>query len=97
MGMFDGLVLRRCLFVLYETLHAILYRYELVLIPSGVSVACLSAADTPGRSIFFGPEHHKTSMIVKSINEYAADVWESSEIAWNVLDASLMIHDESQM
>ena len=58
MGMFDGLVLRRCLFVLHETLHATLYRYELCLIPSGVSVASLSAADTPGRSIFFGPQKH---------------------------------------
>ena len=35
-----------------ETLHAILYRYKLVFIPSGVSVVTLSAEDTLERSIF---------------------------------------------
>ena len=65
MGMFDGLVLSRCLFVLHETLHATLYGYELVFIPSGVSVACLSAEDTPEESIFFGPRNHEQIMIAK--------------------------------
>ena len=35
-----------------ETLHATLYGYELVFIPSGVSVVTLSAEDTLEESIF---------------------------------------------
>ena len=55
MAMFDGLVLGISLVELNETLHATLYGYELVFIPSGVSVVTLSAEDTPERSIFHGP------------------------------------------
>ena len=55
MARFDELVLEISLITFAETLHAALYLYELALIPSGVSVATLSVADTPLESIFSGP------------------------------------------
>ena len=64
MAMFDELVLEISLVEFNETLHATLYRYELVFTPSGVSVVTLSAEDTPERSIFFGPENHDNMMIL---------------------------------
>ena len=51
--MFDGLVLEISVVECRETLHATLYGYELVFIPSGVSVVTLSAEDTPEESIFY--------------------------------------------
>ena len=73
MAMFDGLVLEISVVEFNETLHATLYRYELVFIPSGVSVVTLSAENraeesilvrntllqvTPGRQIAPGPILH---------------------------------------
>ena len=52
-AMFDGLVLEISVVESNETLHATFYRYELVFIPSGVSVVTLSAEDTPEESIFY--------------------------------------------
>ena len=51
--MFDGLVLEISVVECNETLHATLYGYELVFIPSGVSVVTLSAEDTLEESIFY--------------------------------------------
>ena len=55
MAMFDGLVLEISLVEYSETLHATLYGYELVFIPSGVSVVTLSAEDTLERSTCIKP------------------------------------------
>ena len=54
-AMFDGLVLEISVVECNETLHAIFYGYELIFIPSGVSVDTLSAEDTPLGSIFWWP------------------------------------------
>ena len=53
MAMFDGLVLEISVVECDETLYATLYGYELVFIPSGVSVVTLSAEDTPEESILY--------------------------------------------
>ena len=53
MAMFDGPVLEISVVECDETLHATLYGYELVFIPSGVFVVTLSAEDAPERSIFY--------------------------------------------
>ena len=50
---FDELVLRISLVDRDEILHAGFYRHELAYRTNGMSVACLRAEDTPGRSIFF--------------------------------------------
>ena len=55
MATFDELVLEISLVEVAETLHAKFYLYELNCVPSGVSVATLSAEDTLGQSIFSGP------------------------------------------
>ena len=55
--MFDGLVLEIFLVEFDETLHATFYEYELVFIPSGVSVVTLSAENRAAESIFFGPKN----------------------------------------
>ena len=55
MVMFDGLVLEISVVEFDETLHATLYGYELVFIPSGVSVVTLSAEDTLARSTCIKP------------------------------------------
>ena len=52
MAMFDGLVLEISFVEFNETSHASLYGYELIFIPSGVSVITLGVADDPLRSIF---------------------------------------------
>ena len=51
--MFEGLVLEISVVEFDETSHATLYRYELVFIPSGMSVVTLSAEDTPEESILY--------------------------------------------
>ena len=51
--MFDGTVLEMSVVECHETLHATLYGYDLVFIPSGVSVVTLSAEDTLERSILY--------------------------------------------
>ena len=51
--MFDGLVLEISVVEFNEILHATLYGYELVFIPSGVSIVTLSAEDTLERSILY--------------------------------------------
>ena len=51
--MFDGLVLEISVVEVNETLHATLYRCELVLIPSGVSVDTLSAENRAEESILY--------------------------------------------
>ena len=55
MVMFDGLVLEISVVECDETLYATLYGYELVFIPSGVSVVTLSAEDTLERSTCIKP------------------------------------------
>ena len=55
MAMFDELVRANPLMVCRETLHALLYMYELAFIHRGVSVASLSAENTLERSIFSEP------------------------------------------
>ena len=55
MATFDELVLEISLVGFAESLHALLYLYELNFLPSGVSVVAFSVDDTPGRSIFSGP------------------------------------------
>ena len=50
--MFDGLVLEISVVECNKTLHATLYGYALVFIPSGVSVDTLSAEDILEGSIF---------------------------------------------
>ena len=54
MATFDELVLEISLVEFAETLHAKFYLYELIFVPSGVSVIALSVEDTPERSILFG-------------------------------------------
>ena len=54
MAIFDELVLEISLIEFAETLHAKFYLYELMFVPSGVSVTALSVEDTPVRSVFFG-------------------------------------------
>ena len=51
--MFDGLVLEISVVEFDQTLHATLYGYELVFIPSGVSVVTLSAEGTSAESILY--------------------------------------------
>ena len=51
---FERLVLEISVVECNKTLHATLYEYELVFIPSGVSVVTLSAEDRPEESIFIG-------------------------------------------
>ena len=55
--MFDGLVLEISLVEYNETLHATLYGYELVFIPSGVSIVSLSAENRAEESIFSDPKN----------------------------------------
>ena len=52
LAIFDGLVLEISVVEFNEILHATLYWYELVFIPSGVSTVTLSAEGTPERGIF---------------------------------------------
>ena len=52
MATFDELVLEISLIEFAETLHAKFNLYELIFVPSGVSVDTLSVEDTPEESIF---------------------------------------------
>ena len=56
MATFDELVLEISLVEVAESLHAKLYLYELIFVPSGVSVVALSVEDTPLESIFSRPQ-----------------------------------------
>ena len=53
MAMFDWLVLEISLVESSKTLHAHFYLYELVLIPSGVSIVTLSAENRAEESILY--------------------------------------------
>ena len=63
MAMFDGLVLEISVVECHKTLHAILYGYELVFIPSGVSVVTLSAEDRAEESILYKANIIELSLI----------------------------------
>ena len=63
--MFDGLVLEIPVVEFNETLHATLYEYELVLIPSGAPVDTLSAEDIPEESIFSDPKNDENMIAFK--------------------------------
>ena len=56
MATFDELVLEIFSISSAESLHAKFYLYELIFLPSGVSVLALSVEDAPEESIFSGPD-----------------------------------------
>ena len=71
--MFDGLVLEISVVVFNETLHATLYKYEFVFIPSGVFVDTLSAEDSPEESILSDPNMMKIMIASESSEDASGD------------------------